>query len=137
MKKKLLVLELGGLLSKLYCDQGARKGRWAQVEERRHWALGEQAQGGGARHSAGLTRARLGEAGHAGARGSREHGAGVRGALGRAAAGAQGSGARTAAGAWACGVRTEQAWVRLCTPGCAQLGQVRCFVHSDSVFNPV
>ena len=32
---------------------------------------------------------------------------------------------------------TVRAWVRLCTPGCAQLGQVGCFVHSDSVFDPV
>ena len=30
-----------------------------------------------------------------------------------------------------------RAWARLCTPGCAQLGQVGCFVHSDSVFDPV
>ena len=53
----------------------------------------------------------------------------------------------TGAGAWGAGAngqqahgrakRTVQAWARLCTLGCAQLGQVGCFVHSDSVFDPV
>ena len=32
---------------------------------------------------------------------------------------------------------TVRAWARLCTPGYAQLGQVGCFVHSDSVFDLV
>ena len=32
---------------------------------------------------------------------------------------------------------TMRAWACLCTPGCAQLGLVGCFVHSDSVFDPV
>ena len=30
-----------------------------------------------------------------------------------------------------------RAWACLCAPRCAQLGLVRCFVHSDSVFDPV
>ena len=45
--------------------------------------------------------------------------------------------ALAAAGAWACGVRATQAWARLCTPRCAQLGQVGCFMHSDSIFDPI
>ena len=59
------------------------------------------------------------------------------GVLGRGAAGARARGVRAVAEAWACGARTAQAWARLCTPGCARLGQVGCFVHSDSVFDLV
>ena len=32
---------------------------------------------------------------------------------------------------------TVRAWACLCAPGCAQLGLVGCFVHYDSVFDPV
>ena len=84
----------------------------------------------------GCRRAALGRAGRWGARGAGARGALGRGALGRAVASARARGASSAAGAWACGERAAQAWACLCMPGCAQLGQVGCFVHSDLVFDP-
>ena len=77
--------------------------------------------------------------GRAGGRwhGRKQAALGARKALGHAATGAQARGVRAAVGAWACGTRATQAWARLCTPGCAQLGQVGCFVNSDSVFDLV
>ena len=84
------MLELGGLLPKLYTDQVARQGRWAQVEARRHWArraLGEQAQGAGAQLGAGRAGARLGRRDAC----SRSRGAQARGGRGAARCGRAGA----------------------------------------------
>ena len=63
------------------------------------------------------------------------------GALGGKGAGSRGVGALGRAGARVA-TRPGQGpryghYARLCTPGCAQLGQVGTFVHPDSVFDPV
>ena len=103
---------------------GRHAGRQARAQ-----ALGRWAQGARAARRA----RRVGERWHRRKRAA----LGVRRALGHTATSSRARGARVVAGAWAFGELAAQAWARLCTPGCAQLGQVGCFVHSDSVFDPV